>query len=260
MIPIRFASLQTPIGIGDGGAMRISIYSVGKKCTDEAPYCVANEWICGEIGRHLRLPLPPFCTIYQGKQKECWFVSLDAGSNGETLPPASFERCASELPEFSTGMMLFDILIMNPDRHDENFAVDYQADPPRPILFDHGHALFGHQKSGGVARLHANMDGLGMDGGSHSVMQWLRTDEYFNEWLERINSMPDVFIREICRETRDAGILKDEADEAAKAVMHRRDNLLPIIKRHQNRMSRLERTLYGPLGGSVNDSGTEVER
>lgn len=245
VIPIRFASIQTAVMSGIGGAVRMPMYSVVKKCTTDVPYCVANEWICGELGRFLRLPIPPFCIIECGKPVEFWFASLDASTSGETLPPADFGRCASKLPSFATGMMLFDIFIMNPDRHQQNFSVDYKAIPaPKPLLFDHGHALFGHVAGEGVKRLRTQQDTLGLDGSPHGIMPVLTTDNFMGAWMKKITAIPNFFIQGVCNEAQKMGISKNEASVAASTLLFRRDNLLTILRQHKNDMAALQTSLF----------------
>lgn len=46
-----------------------------------------------------------------------WFASLDFNLTGITLLPVDVTQCVNLLPELSAGLLLFDILIANCDRH-----------------------------------------------------------------------------------------------------------------------------------------------
>ena len=135
-----------------------------------APYCVPNEVVCGEIGRFLGLPVPPAGVVYTPKGDDLFYASLDFNLTGNALPPVNVTKCVSVLPRESAGVLLFDILIANSDRHGRNLSVDFSAKPPRMNIFDHGHALFGKDAGNGVARLEKLSDRLGVSAGSRTCL------------------------------------------------------------------------------------------
>jgi len=143
----RIITVGRQLGVGVAGSHFLEVSAVAKKNTARLPYCVPNELICGEIGRFLRLPVPP-CGIVRSdvSRKDVWFASLDFTSAGDTPPPADARQCAKRLPDLVTGILCFDILVANTDRHCGNMA--FESRNLRMHIFDHSHALFGCAGSG----------------------------------------------------------------------------------------------------------------
>jgi hypothetical protein len=106
---------------------------------------VPNELICAEIGRFLCLPVSPEGIIHAPNvTPEDWFASLDFNLTGTALPPVDTAACVASLPDPSAGLLLFDILIANCDRHRGSFAVDLlahaDAGPRRRYCTEQGEA------------------------------------------------------------------------------------------------------------------------
>ena len=59
----RLVSVGNQLGIGVAGSHYLTISAVGKQNVANAPYCIPNELICGELGRFLRLPAPPLGVV-----------------------------------------------------------------------------------------------------------------------------------------------------------------------------------------------------
>jgi hypothetical protein len=171
--PYRLISLDRQMGMGVAGAMEITISAVAKSNGPNAPYCVPNELICAELGRFLRLPIPP-CGIVSRRQAAHppMFASMDFNLTGNSLPPIDTQKCLSELPKECAGLLLFDILVGNCDRHRGNLAVDFSTRPPRMSIFDHSHALFGYEGGEGENRLKVLRDRLAISGGEIVTVFW----------------------------------------------------------------------------------------
>src|ERR1035437_1630384 len=84
------------IPISTEGACRVAVAAVAKPATVATPYRVANEVICTDIGRALRLPIPPGCVVVKEPSKIIHYVSLDFSHAGEELPPADARGVARE--------------------------------------------------------------------------------------------------------------------------------------------------------------------
>jgi hypothetical protein len=237
----RLISFDRQMGIGVAGSMQATISAVAKANSPSAPYCVPNELICAELGRFLRLPVPP-CGIIHAPDAPVttWFASLDFNLAGSSLPPVDAGRCVTELPQLSAGLLAFDILVANCDRHRKNFAVDFSLSPPRMAVFDHSHALMGYEPGKGADRLRDLQDRLAISGGSHTrgnrhcLLDLISTDDHFGLWLERIRAIPDFLIEDLCRDAADLGASREEAQFAADFLRARRDNIAGLIKSHQN--------------------------
>lgn len=157
----RIESMGRQLGIGVAASRYVNLSAVAKENVSAAPYCIPNELICGELGRFLRLPVPPFGIVSQ-TSGGVRFASLDFNLAGNALPPVDIANCLRILPSLSAGLLLFDIWVANCDRHAANFSVDFLATPPQMNIFDHSHALFGYATGQGQSRLLVLMDRLGI--------------------------------------------------------------------------------------------------
>jgi hypothetical protein len=233
----RIITFTHQTGIGVAGSWLAWISAVAKCNGPNAPYCVPNELICAEIGRFLCLPVPPEGIIHAPNvTPQDWFASLDFNLTGNALPPVDTAACIAHLPDLSTGLLLFDILIANCDRHRSNFAVDLLAQPAQMNVFDHSHALFGFAAGQGQQRLQDLRDRLAVSGGSHThgnrhcLLDVINTDQHFGKWLDRIRQLPDFLIEEVCQDAVGLGITNVEALSATDFLKHRRDHLPQIIQ------------------------------
>jgi hypothetical protein len=202
-----------------------------RKNVDYSPYCIPNELICAKIGTFLGLDIPAHAISYF--ENEPYFSSLNFNP-GEVRPPhIDPSACVASLPRVCTGVLFFDILIANNDRHDENLAVDNVAKPRQLVVYDHDQALFG---SDGVSRLKEMRDRLGITGSPKTggnaccFLNSLETVEYFDEWRARIAEIPAWFIEDVCNAAIGLGINPSQAKEAQNFLVHRRTELRRIIK------------------------------
>jgi hypothetical protein len=236
----RILSFGHQVGIGVAGSIFVNLNAVAKDNCNNAPYCIPNELISSEIGRFLRLPLPPAGIVIDNNSAgKHWFASLDFNLTGIALPPVNVTRCVSLLPELSTGLLLFDILIANCDRHWKNFSVDFSVSPPRMNIFDHSHALFGFVAGQGVFRLSQLKDKLGVSGGPltkgnrHCLLDKINTNKFFSCWVNRIKELPDFFIEDVVSNAMSFGLLDKENVAAIDFLKDRRDNIENIINKNQ---------------------------
>jgi hypothetical protein len=127
--PYKIAVQGKPVGSGAAGSIYVTVHAVAKS-NQNIPYCVPNELICSELGRHIRLPLPPAGIIRDAAEQDgVLFASLNFNLTGNSLPPVDLKKCWNELADLSTGLIAFDVLIGNPDRSATNFAVDFCSTP-----------------------------------------------------------------------------------------------------------------------------------
>jgi len=204
---------------------------------EASPFCIPNEYICGEIGRFLRLPIPPFSITY-GVDDKYFFTSLNFNfDREEQLPPIEPDVTWNRLQSLCTGVLLFDILIANSDRHDANLAADSVGSPNAISVFDHDQALFGGGfPLKGIDRLNALTGRLGISNGEvtqgnrHCLLDVANSSESFGEWFKRIESIPDWFIDEVCSEAGQYGLSADEVETVQMFLKHRRNSIEQIIK------------------------------
>jgi hypothetical protein len=228
-----FVSRQ-PRGGATNEAWDVTTISIGRENSATSPYLIPNEWICGNIANVLRLTLPPFALLRQTKYRKGMFGSLSF--SGESTPSdARPEVCVRRWPDICTGILLFDILVANSDRHAGNLKVDDPYDPKEIHVFDHDRALFGIEANHGKARLWSLMKRLGVSGGSqssgnaHCFLDLISTSAHFGPWLSRISQVPDFFVESICREVVGIGINAAAADAAIRFLNYRKRELARII-------------------------------
>ena len=222
----RLASLGEPIGHGASRTCRVLLQAVAKQNGGRgAAYCLPNELICGELARFLRLPAPPVALVALPGE-EARVASLDFNFTDHPLSPVDVDACLHLLPSLSAGLLLFDIWIANPDRHNGNFHVDFQCSPPRLNFFDHGQALLGHVPGEAVARMERLQGKLAT---VSCFLARISEDTHFPLWLERIRATPDFFIEELCAEARPYGLTDEECAAASAFLKSRRDSLAALI-------------------------------
>jgi|SRR5215471_13835115 len=239
----RIVYFGPPIGSGVGESHFVTVHAVAKTNTSGAPYCVANEVVCGELGRFVGLPVPPGGVVYSPKGLQLFYASLSFNLADNALPPVNTTECVRLLPQLSAGLLLFDILIANADRHGRNFSVDFSTRPPTMNIFDHGHALFGKDAHQGVARLERLRDRLAISAGSrtqgnrHCILDQINTDAHFGYWLDRIRNVPNFVIEDLCEELSGLSCTSKEATAAADFLKYRRLNLDRIIEANKNQFT-----------------------
>jgi hypothetical protein len=232
----RVTWIGEPIGAGVTDGRLASVPVVLKTNCIAAPYCIANELVCGGIGRFLGLPIPAGAVCHSNSPShQLGYVSLNINLLGDTLPPVNVTLCAKQLPDLSTGVLLFDVLIGNADRHGRNLSVDWNVKPPVMSIFDHGHALFGKDAGQAVHRLEMLRNRLGISGGSrtrgnrHCMLDQIDSDTYFGLWFERIHQIPGYVIDDLCDQIPTLGCKPDEAKAAAEFLKYRRTNIESIV-------------------------------
>ncbi len=234
----RIAAVGAQVGIGVAGSVNLSVGAVGKGNGPNAEYCIANELICGEIGRFLRLPIPPG-GIVTSAHHPALYASLDFNLAGVALPPVNPAQCFNLLPRPATGLLLFDILIANSDRHAGNLSLNTAINPPQMNIFDHSHALLGHQHGLGEQRVHALAGHLAVTGGPwtggnrHCLLDVVSVDQHFSLWIDRITALPDFLIEEICEDARPFGITAAESLAVQTFLKDRRNTFTALIQNHQ---------------------------
>lgn len=224
----RVVSFDKQLG-GAAGSWLASVGAVAKPNTPNAPYCIPNELVCSVIGRFLYLPLPPAGIISSPKATHpFWFASFDFNLSGNSLPPIDPAKCEVELPELCAGVVLFDVLVGNSDRHPGNLSVDLLTTPKQMNVFDHSHALCGGQAGNAKQVLVDFQDKLAT--GGHCLLKVLSTDQHFQKWIDRIKAIPDFLIEEVVREASAYGLSSEESSQVVAFLRHRRDHIKEIIE------------------------------
>lgn len=229
-------------GVTDAIMVQVRAYA---KSNAALPYNNANESICSALGRVLGLPIPPHGFVFKPSEPASpMFASLDFNIDLAKLPPLTNPaKLATDLPDITTGLVLFDIWIGNPDRHAKNLNVDFSTTPPRLFVFDHGHALLGYAGGQGVLRLTTLEDRLASTGGSktgqhrHCLLDHLATADYFEKWIDRIKAVPTFLIQDLCQQAMELGIAPEEARAAERFLLVRQGEFKELIMRNKQEFS-----------------------
>ncbi|MES2790097.1 MAG: hypothetical protein V4719_10775 [Planctomycetota bacterium] len=216
---------------------------------DEAPYLMANEWISGSIAQFLRLPIPAFALLCKKTKSTAMFCSYSY--EGDTSPEdVDPDILYAKYPQLCTGITVFDMLVVNCDRHGGNIKVD---DPIRPELvhvFDHSHALFNVYPKEGIQRLKSREDRLGIANGPesrdefHCLFELLDSLEHMRYWVKRIADIPDWFIDDICSDARHCGVTPTECAAVAAFLKERKRKLPNLIVNNKNRFPQIDKTKW----------------
>jgi hypothetical protein len=213
-------TIGAPVGIGAMQSLHVGVAGVAKAAAPAIPYAVSNELICGYLARAILLPVPPGFLINKGGVP--YHVSLNFNLAGQELPPADAAAVVAAHPRLSWGIILFDSWVVNFDRHNGNIAFDQGSNKVQ--VFDHSHA-FCHTDLQG--HLNANVAGLGI--GGHCLATEVTTADGFNEWLHRIMSVPEFYIREVVVSSVSAGLPPTEVQFCTDYLLNRRAQLRNIF-------------------------------
>lgn len=201
----------------------------------EAPFAVANEFICSEFGRLVGLPIPPGALTRSAvKSSEVLFSCLDFECSYGSLVDAEADRCCDLLLKECTGLVLFDMIVANPDREHWNLKTDDSRSPTFIRVYDHADALFNNV---GIARLQTMphlWSGLSWplrpERDQHFLSNHLASGTHFAEWYHKFESIPKWQIENICQAARKGGISATEAKVARDFIDYRRLNIENIVK------------------------------
>ncbi len=205
---------------------------------EDKPYGVANEYICGELGHFLGLPLPPFAIAESMHFRGPIFSTINVNYDGRDFSPVEPDACCACLPEICAGAIVFDVLIANSDRHPRNLVVDNDAKPSEIYLYDHDVAFFGCFKGDGISRLKDMAGRLAITGkppaggNRHVFLNKLKSQDYLGVWCDRICTIPTSFIERVCKRALGFGITTDEYNAGIRFLCDRRGSMRSILNRH----------------------------
>ena len=98
----------------------VGMAGIAKRSPAAQPFIVGNELFCSMIARVALLPCPPGALLENAG--DTYFCSLDFNTAGAALPPIIPANVVAAKPELSWGVILFDALVMNDDRHAMNIS------------------------------------------------------------------------------------------------------------------------------------------
>lgn len=228
-MPVTYYKIwSTGPAVGDGAtqSVHVGVAGIAKGNTPGPPTTVANELVCNRLASALLLPIPPgFLIEHSGKPH---FVSLNFNLAGQQLPPVVPTEVVTAHPELSWGIVLFDMWVVNWDRHSRNLAYDKPSN--RVQIFDHSHTLL----SRGLPVLVANKGAPGIE--RHCIAPVITSLTGASAWHQRILSLPEHYLRAVVTELGESQFNVSQSDAAALAdfLLERRPLLLDIARSHQS--------------------------
>ena len=211
-------------------------------------YIGANEYICSELGRLIGLPVPHCAFARDGNKKsEVYFCSLSFNVMQVELSNIIPPMFVNNHPSISAGIIVFDILIGNPDRHKGNLGEFLHRDGIDLFVFDHSHALLGIKAGEGSRRLDALSDRLGIASGgqtlgnAHCLGKVVSNLSFFNEWLSRVESIPDWYFKRLIDVPLEHNLItKTEAEHLFTFFIERKSKIRGLILDNLNQFPRLQ--------------------
>lgn len=232
------ALIATEMSFGEGAVDGYIKWDV----PGQSEYCVANEYICSELARLLRLPVPPATiAFFDEKIRKPVFFALDINNARSKFPPVHGDIVAKKLPDLAAGIVLFDIWVANGDRNRTNLAADSVGDPKEIVVYDHGQALFGGIRGDSLARFAALHGKLGLRDDQFSqncLIDHLSSFAVLSAWFERIEGIDNWLIRDIldvaCSMT---SIPDDERERAESFLTHRKNHISTLVRGNRDQFS-----------------------
>jgi len=262
--PISFYFLDRETNPGGATGTRFgAAFAYIKGNSRQYPYVVANELICGRLAQYLGLPVPGFSAGVENGTTSLLlsrarsFVSFSFVQRyARSAPPAHpgssrAQECADRFPSETVGALLFDVLVANEDRNEQNIYFR-NADPAEFYLFDHSHALFGIEPGKGRKRLRDLRDDPCVQGSPgvgvapHIFLEPNRTapEAYREDWAKRIRLLPDWAIADSCKHAYEVcqndpifKIGPDDLRDAIEFITWRKQNFETILNKLGNWMT-----------------------
>ena len=226
------------VGAGAMASVHVAVSGVAKASTPELPLAVVNELICADLARAVKLPIPPSFLV-NDKDGKPFHVSLNFHLSGQDLPPADAAAIATDDPELACGIILFDMWVCNGDRHAGNIAYDKTV--KKVTLFDHSHAFLHGQHGQAFLENLRSQPAIG----GHCLASQIKEIDGFGTWQDRINAVPEFYIREAVQQTIGVGTMTLElAQFATEYLLDRRKRLPELIQAHRTLFPKVEQGLW----------------
>lgn len=236
---------RNPAGARAGYVTPVELHGFAKISTADKPNVVANEFVAHRLGLLMGLPVVPGAAmLVSAKDRTLAWVSLAFdGDIRKQTPSVKPEQLATAEPNLTAGIVVFDLLIANLDRHRRNLAYRQTGRPKgeRVALFDHDHSLWGN--SGLSPRDHLDrvrgqftLDGPGVSNlrrSRHCLLAHITSLCDLEEWCSRARKLlPDPVITQACLEAAalGGGPNQGDADALDFFLRMRRDSLFKLIQ------------------------------
>ena len=226
---------------------RVGVIAIAKRDT-KSRYEVFNELVAMHLGRLIGLPIP--AGVIFEKEKEPFYASMKVGIIGESkLPAGDIEAAVANCSDDCCGTVVFDAWISNVDRHDRNYW--YDEEDRKLFLFDHGCALLNRV---GISHLTGTEDSVAISPENSDFVSELHSLETFDDWLERICSIPAEVIHSTVREASSTGVPEGEAIACGQWLIRRRTRLKDLFKTSLSQFTNYKPGLFDPFREPPDDS------
>jgi hypothetical protein len=205
--------------------VHVGVAAVAKKPSAAEPNTVINELISSLIARALFLPIAPGALLEHSG--DTYFFSMNFNLAGQALPPTNVPLLLSEQIETCWGILLFDILMMNIDRHANNLSYDTVTKDVQ--IFDHGRTFLSLSQT--IDDVIANCkDKPGI--ANHCLQNTINSWFGFDLWVERIKALPNYFIECAVIELRKIGFPFGKVRAAQDFLKSRRDGIEDLVTKN----------------------------
>ena len=150
-------------------------------------------------------------------------------------------------PTYVAGILAFDCLVANTDRHPGNIAFDSRPGAqPSVVIYDHSHALLGPTYGGGTQRLRTLRDRLALNldrqtsGNRHCLADYLTDAGLLADWCDRAATIPHWWLSNLAKSV--PGLTAIETDEVVEFLAHRVQNLRAILRSNLNQFPAIGQT------------------
>jgi hypothetical protein len=222
----KLLSRGAPVGAGVMGADYVAVSGVAKSASAAHPYAVANELLCGQLGRGLGLPIPPGFIIDDAGTP--WHVSLNFNLAGQQLPPADCAALVNAYPSLAAGIVVFDSWIVNADRHPGNLAFDQASGGVN--VFDHSHAFY----AATFGRQYLERFENSALADHNCLTQYLTDLTAVDEWLTRLDQIPRFWVESAVRDALAVGLPAADEQFCIDYLLGRRTRLRDLLRQQQH--------------------------
>jgi hypothetical protein len=239
------ATWGNPVGVGASGTVFTDLSGYAKLPTTQAPFVVVNEFVAWRLASAAGLPVPPGALLGNHPDGVVGWVTLSYLASHSVPPPVSPESVVKSFPELAAGVVVFDFIIANTDRHAGNLAlvtgpVLATGGPKvreRLEVFDHSHAVVNNGQHNNNQSpqdyLNALKDQFVI--GNNCLLAHLTSAEDLLAWCLRLSRLlTDEVIRETCEEAAmiTSGFTPDDASVLSDFLMSRRDTAAGVLRTH----------------------------
>jgi len=207
-------------------------YYAAKRFSSNYPYTLVSEWLCADIASLINLPIPSRQVIVYNGQKWLGFEWRDNGNSFEMGMESKLMN-----PEVVAGMLAFDVLVCNRDRHRGNILLQH----PSPDMggytlhiIDHSHALIGNLPNYDtfVEFIGANLDpDAFLRVAPVEIRSLVQCLDDFAPWVKRINRLTRTQIESsVTHMPREWRPMPDDTTKLVDFLVERKAKIAGLIK------------------------------